>query len=348
MLPDVMMLLPRFPAFAFMIFTLIYGILSGPALSDEMLDEKSFDKWLGELRVEATERGIRADIISDALDGVKLIPRVIELDRKQPEFTMTFDQYLGRVVSQARIKKGARLLRENRALLDEVSEKYGVQPQYIVALWGIETDFGRLTGGFSVVRALVTLSFDGRRSAYFRKELLNALQILNEGHIVNAKMTGSWAGAMGQSQFMPSSFLNFAVDYDGDGRRDIWTTRADVFASAANYLSRSGWQGDQTWGRQVRLPDGFDAALVGHKVKKTLSEWQDIGVRQTNSTDLPAYDMKASVILPDTGRGENPKASEKSNRAFLVYDNFRATLKWNRSDFFALAVGHLADAIVGR
>jgi len=176
-------------------------------------------------------------------------------------------------------------------LLEEVAQKYGVQARFIVAFWGIETDFGRITGGFPLVPALATLAYDGRRSAYFRKELLNALEILDGGHIAPKDMVGSWAGAMGQCQFMPSSFLNFAVDGDGDGRKDIWTNRKDVFASAANYLSRSGWKGDQTWGRQVRLPDGFDAKLADLDVRKTLAEWQGLGVRRLDGSDLPVRDL---------------------------------------------------------
>ncbi|HIF09667.1 MAG TPA: lytic murein transglycosylase, partial [Sneathiellales bacterium] len=185
-------------------------------------DENSkFNTWLANLRSEALQSGIRTDIADAALSSIQPLPRVIELDRKQPEFTMTFDEYLGNVVPRSRVIKGLNKLAENRELLTKIGAQYGVQPRFIVAFWGIETDFGRHTGGFSVINALATLAFDGRRSAYFRKELLNALQILNDGHIAPNDMKGSWAGAMGQCQFMPSSFLNFAVDNDGDGRRDI-------------------------------------------------------------------------------------------------------------------------------
>jgi membrane-bound lytic murein transglycosylase B len=205
-----------------------------------------------------------------------------------------------------------------------------------------------------VVAALATLAHDGRRSAYFRRELFNALMILDQGHISVGAMKGSWAGAMGQSQFMPSSFLSFAVDEDGDGRRDIWTTKADVFASAANYLAESGWQGDQTWGRRVRLPQGFDLALVGLDVIKPLDQWQTLGIRRSDGRDLPTRPLPASLVLPDgekapdgVGVGD-PGWAGNSGAAFLVYDNYRTTLKWNRSTFFAIAVGHLADRLVGR
>jgi len=298
--------------------------------------DQSFKTWLEALRSEAAEKGIRKEILSQALDGIKPIPRVIELDRKQPEFTLTFGDYQNRVVPAARVKIGRRKLAENKELLQEIGKKYGVQPRFIVSFWGIETDFGRITGGFPLIPALATLAHDGRRSSYFRKELLNALRILNGDHIKAKDMVGSWAGAMGQCQFMPSSFLNFAVDYDGDGRKDIWTTKADVFASAANYLSKSGWKGDQTWGRRVQVPGGFDEALSGLGVKKSIGDWQELGVRRVDGSDLPKRNLQASIILAD-----------KTDRsvAYLVYNNYRTILKWNRSTYFAVAVGTLADRI---
>lgn len=296
-----------------------------------------FEQWLGDLRKEALAKGVRAATLDSALNGIVPIPRVVELDRKQPEFSLTFQQYMERVVPAARVEKGRRLLAENRALLDRIGKQYGIDPRVLVAFWGIETDFGRVSGGFRVVPALATLAYDGRRSTYFRGELMNALKIIDQGHIKAADMMGSWAGAMGQCQFMPSSFLNFAVDQDGDGRKDIWTTKADVFASAANYMVRSGWKDDLTWGRPVRLPKGFDPALADLKVHKPLGEWQHLGVRRIDGGDLPPRDLKASVVL-----AEGP-----GSPAFLVYDNFEAILKWNRSIFFAVAVGSLADRLKG-
>ncbi len=297
---------------------------------------REFKAWLAELRAEAQSRGISEQILDAALGQIKPIPRVVELDRRQPEFTLTFAQYRDRVVPASRIKKGRAKFKANRALLEEIGAKIGVQPRFIVALWGIETDFGRVTGGFKVIPALATLAFDGRRSAYFRKELFNALQILNEGHITPKAMVGSWAGAMGQCQFMPSSFLAHAIDYDGDGRRDIWTTRQDVFASAANYLAKSGWRGDQTWGREVTLPAGFDRAMADLKVKKSIGDWQALGVRRANGGDLPERQLAASIVLPEKG---------KMSPAYMVYNNYRTTLRWNRSTYFALAVGLLSDGI---
>jgi len=296
----------------------------------------NFENWLEKLRVEALEKGISRAVLDEALIGIRPVPRVIELDRRQPEFTLTFEQYRDRVVPRSRIKKGRKKYQENRKLLEEIGRKIGVQPRFIVALWGIETDFGRVTGGFKVVSALATLAHDGRRSSYFRGELLNALQILDEGHIAPKEMKGSWAGAMGQSQFMPSSFLAYAVDYDGDGRRDIWTTRADVFASAANYLAKSGWRADQTWGRQVKLPSDFSPTLAGLKVRKPIDSWQALGVRRSDGNDLPVRQLSASIVLPDKG---------KMSPAYMVYNNYRVTLRWNRSIYFALAVGLLSDGI---
>ncbi len=314
-----------------------WGVLAGALLFGvaALAGTPSFSQWVDALRQEAAERGIRSGILDAALNGLEPIARIIELDRKQPEFTLTFRQYMDRVVPRARVEKGRQRLRENRALLEEIGRKYGVQPRFLVAFWGIETDFGRHTGGFRVIPALATLAYDGRRSAYFRRELLNALEILDQGHIALPDMVGSWAGAMGQSQFMPSSFVTFAVDYDGDGRKDIWNTKADVFASAANYLSRVGWKGDQTWGRPVRLPSGFDTGLASLKIRKRLSEWQRLGVRRADGGDLPKRDLMASVVLAEGPGGP----------AYVVYDNYHAILKWNRSTFFALAVGSLAEQI---
>ncbi|MGQ0675968.1 MAG: lytic murein transglycosylase [Rhodospirillales bacterium] len=297
---------------------------------------QDFQAWLKDLKAEALAAGLKRSTLDEALDGIQPIARVIELDRKQPEFVLTFREYMLRVVNDARVEKGRRLLEEHKALLEGVGRKFGVQPRFIVALWGIETDFGRLTGGFPVIAALATLAFEGRRAQFFRKELLNALRIVDQGHIRGGDMIGSWAGAMGQSQFMPSSFLSFAVDYDGDGRRDIWTTLPDVFASIANYLGKSGWNADQNWGLAVRLPEGFDAALASLEVKKPLAEWTKLGVRRADGQALPDRPVEASIVKP--GNGED---------AFAVYDNYRVVMKWNRSLYFATAVGTLADRIGG-
>ena len=318
---------------------LCLGLSIGHVPAAAFAEERGFDEWREELRADALAHGVRAETFDTAFDGVEPIPRVIELDRRQPEFTMTFDEYLSRVVNRKRIDEGREKFARNRNLLNEIGARFGVQPRFIVALWGIETGFGRHTGGFPVVAALATLAFDGRRSSFFRKELLTSLEILDQGHIPPERMKGSWAGAMGQNQFMPSSFMRHAVDYDGDGRRDIWTSKADVFASTANYLAASGWRDDITWGRGVRLPRDFDLGLTGRKIRKRIGAWQKLGVRRLDGGDLPRRQLRSSIVLPD---------KRKREPAFLVYDNFEAILKWNRSDFFAISVGHLADRIGAR
>ena len=300
--------------------------------------ETDFETWIEGVRKEARERGLKEATIESALSDIRPIARVVELDRKQPEFKLTLEGYLARAVSKGRIETGRARFAEHRDILRAVSAKYNVQPRFIVALWGIETDFGRFLGGFSVVPALASLAYDGRRSAYFRKELFDALTIVDQGHITAKAMMGSWAGAMGQNQFMPSSFLRFAVDHNGDGRRDIWRTHADIFASSANYLSNVGWRGDQTWGRRVSLPENFDRALIGPKIRKGLRDWQRLGVRRPDGSDLPTRNLQSSILLPG---GEN-------GPAYVVYDNFRAILRWNRSNLFATAVGTLADRIAER
>ncbi len=316
---------------AWITVTIVTVILAAPAHAD-------FQAWLKELRAEANGKGISEATLDAALVGVKPIPRVIELDRKQPEFTLTFQQYMNRVVPQSRVEKGRVKFTENKALLTGISRKFGVPPQFLVAFWGIETDFGRVTGGFKVIDALATLAYDGRRSKFFRRELHLALQIIDGGHIKSNVMMGSWAGAMGQPQFMPSSFVGYAVDYDKDGRKDIWKTRADVFASAANYLSRHGWRAGERWGRQVKVLEDFNPKRANLKVRKTVSGWASEGVTRADGTQLPKSDLDASVILPAGAGGP----------AFLVYNNYRVIMRWNRSHYFAMAVGRLADQIAGR
>ena len=297
---------------------------------------EEFSTWLDKLKTEAKFQGISQKTIDSALIGVKPIPRVIQLDRKQPEFTLTFAGYLKRVVSDRRIRIGKSKLKEHKELLGEISSKYGVQSRYIVALWGIETDFGRITGGFPVISSLATLAYDGRRSKFFRKELLLALKIIDGGHILAKDMIGSWAGAMGQNQFMPSSFHAYAVDYDKDGSKDIWRTLPDIFASIANYLSKSGWRSDQTWGRAVSLPKKFPNKFLGRKLKKPLREWQQLGVRKLSGQDLPKRNLLSSIIRPEKGQ---------IGPAFAIYKNYDVILKWNRSNYFATAVGILSDKI---
>ncbi|HET6519421.1 MAG TPA: lytic murein transglycosylase [Geminicoccaceae bacterium] len=297
---------------------------------------RDFAAWLEDFRDDALARGIRRETLDRALADVAPIPRVVELDRNQPERRFTFEEYRQRVLTPARIDQGRERFRRHRELLERVSAEYGVPPQVIVALWGIESSYGQSTGGYPVIASLATLAFDGRRAEFFRGELLNALTILDRGEIAPQDMTGSWAGAMGQSQFMPSSYLRSAVDFDGDGRRDIWTSLPDVFASMANYLARAGWERGYIWGRRVQAPGDLPAAAVGLEVRKPLPEWRRLGVRRADGGALPAADIPASLVRPDGADGA---------RAYLAYHNFRVLLNWNRSTYFALAVGELADLI---
>lgn len=305
-------------------------LLTGPAVAEPFAD------WLDGVRAEALANGVGQSTLDAALrdlDGP--LPRVLELDRKQWKRDVTLDWYLNQVISDERVDRGREMGRRYRSLLTQVGEKYGVQPRFILAIWGIETHYGKITGGFPVLGALATLAFDGRRQDFFRGELLEALRIMERERMEPASMLGSWAGAMGQSQFMPTSFSNFAQDYDGDGRRDIWTTEADVFASIAHYLKLHGWRDDITWGRGVKLPSDFDPDLIGLDVTRTIPEWQALGVRRVDGTDLPARALVASVVALDYPDGD----------AFLVYENFRVTLTYNRSSFYATAVGILSDRI---
>ena len=226
---------------------------------------------------------------------------------------------------------------EHSEVLEKIATEYGVQKRFIVALWGNESNFGRIQGKVPVLSALSTLAFEGRREALFRKQFFAALQILQEGHAQLDTFKGSWAGAMGQSQFLPTSFLTYAVDYDGDGKKDIWQSQEDVFASIANYLAKEGWRDDQTWGREVFLPDNELAKLAGldKRAAKSLLVWQELGVRKIDQSDLPKVDLQANLIMPDGAPG----------RAYLVYNNFQTLMKWNRSSYFGISVAYLSERI---
>lgn len=317
----------------------LIGVLALVSMSVSAQDEnveKKFSDYVEALKDEARSNDYSDETLEKAFANVKYYQRAVELDKNQPEFKLTLDTYLPRAVPEWKAKKAQEKYEEHKELLKKVGKEYGVQPRFIVALWGIETNFGSYTGGFDVVSALTTLAFDGRREAFFKKQLWHALTIIQDGHIAPEKMQGSWAGAMGQTQFMPSSFMNYAVDYDGDGRKDIWGSYPDVFASAANYLSSVGWRDDVTWGRQVQLPEGFDTSLSGLDTKKKLSEWADLGVTRYDGSKLPQRDdITASVVIPD----------DKEGRVYLAYANYDALMRWNRSHYFVAAVGYLSDRI---
>ena len=294
-----------------------------------------FQQWLSGLRSEALAKGVSEGTLDRALARATLMDRVIELDRQQPEFTRTFWSYLNKRVTPERIRRGREELATNMPLLNLVSRHFGVQPRFLVALWALESNFGDDTGSFEAVSALATLAFDARRDEFFRKELLALLKTMDQGD-VRIDANSSWAGAMGQPQFMPTTYQGYAVDFDGNGRRDLWDSLADIFGSAANYLKSAGWQANQTWGREVVLPPDFDYALAELDIRKPVSEWARLGVRDPRGRPLPDPAVEVSIILPGGVYGAP---------AFMVYPNFRAIMVWNRSILYAIAVGHLADRL---
>ena len=314
------------------ILSLLLLCISAPALAND----KPFGLWLAEFQAEAWMQGISRATLDTAFAETAPMPGIITLDRKQPEGTKTLTEYLETVIIDTRIAEGKSLLAENDALLSEIEKKYGVDKQVIVALWGIETSYGENTGSYSVVDALATLAYDGRRSDYFRTELLNALRIVDAGHITAAEMEGSWAGAMGQCQFMPTSFLKYAVDYNGDDKRDIWNTREDVFASIAHYLESEGWKKGGELAMPVVLPEGFDIALADIAKTKSHGEWTKLGVTYNDGSALPDDHAEASVILVGRDADAVP---------YIVYDNYKVILKWNKSRYFATAVDMLAEEL---
>jgi membrane-bound lytic murein transglycosylase B len=298
--------------------------------------EQDFEQWLAAFKKEALGAGISQATLDAAFTGVKPIEKVVDLDRSQPEFKLTLNQYLSKVVTKEMAEEGRKRLVEVSPILSTVMERHGVAPPYLVALWGIETRYGRVGGGYSVIAALTTLAYDGRRSTFFRGELLQALRILDEGHIPVADMTGSWAGAMGQMQFMPSTFKRHAADFDGDGRADIWNNLGDALLSGGKYLAAAGWVKGEPWGLEVVLPQGFDRSLIGLETRKQVSEWASLGIQSEDKSDQKEWaSIQASLVQPDGPGG----------RAFMVYNNFRVILSWNRSQLFGIAVGTLADQI---
>lgn len=319
------------------------------AQTDYSADEAKFNQFVADLKTQALDKGYDAKLVNDAFADIKFKPKVIKADRGQPEFVETLETYLAKRVTDWTVKKARQEYKNNKALLDEIGQKYGVQPRFIVALWALESGFGKYQGTMPVISSLVTLSYDKRRSAFFKAQLWDALDIVKKGEASLEQLKGSWAGAIGQVQFIPSSFKAYAVDYDGDGIKDVWKNKADVFASAANYLSSEGWNDNLTWGRQVKVPDDFnyDWAIPTKtngrsdwlkKWKSTrvdLQTWQDRGVRRMDGSDLPKVDIKAAMLMPDGKKG----------RIYLAYDNYKVLMHWNRSYYFVSSVGTLADRI---
>jgi membrane-bound lytic murein transglycosylase B len=293
----------------------------------------SFQSFLSGVRAEAQKAGIRPATLERAFAGVSPNQKVLERDRHQPEFTMTWARYRGLVIGDKRIADGRRAVAANRALFQRVEQRYGVGAGVIAGIWGLESSFGTTTGDFRVVEALATLAWEGRRASFFRGELIAALKILDHGDIAPKAMTGSYAGAMGQPQFMPTSYLRYAVDFEGNGRRDIWTSKADVLGSIANYLAKSSWRAGQSWGQAVTVPAGVTAP--GRDAKRPLSDWAASGVRPVSGRWAGMADTPAGLVAPD-GDG---------TEAFIVFGNFTAIRRYNPSDFYAIAVGLIGDQV---
>ena len=332
-------------------FLVVVGLMCVPAWShaqNQPLAEapKPFANWLSDLTEEARQRGFSDALVEETLSGLEPIERVVQADRSQAELNPGFNRYLSTRLTKAMVKRGKELSRQHGSLLRNVERQFEVQPRVLVAIWGLESRYGRLTGRIPVFQALATLAWEPRRASLFRGELFNALTMVQRGHIDAPSMTGSWAGAMGQTQFMPSSYLDYAVDFDGDGRRDIWKSTGDALASIANYLKGYGWDGDETWGREVRVSDEVREEIARAIPKRTegcyalrnmterrpLAEWQKIGVRLLDGKPLPKAAMPAGLV--DVGE-----------RTFLVYPNYDAILGYNCAHYYALTVALLSDRL---
>ncbi len=316
------------------------GLLSAQSATVDTPDAdeaNAFQSCVAGLTRRALDAGISGQVVNDVLGGAEKLERVISSDRNQPEFVRTFADYYDRRVSADRVSKGRAMLDRHRTLLNRLQREYGVPPHYLVSFWGLETNFGSYFGNIRTTDALTTLACDQRRAEFFSGELMAALEIIDAGDIEAERMLGSWAGAMGHMQFLPSVFLRYAVDADGDGRRDLWNSVPDALASAANFLRGIGWTSGLRWGREVRLPDSFDFALAGRGQARTLSDWAVSGVTDAFGNPLPALDFSSAILVPAGHEGP----------AFIAYDNFNVIMRWNRSEYYAIAVGRLADRIAG-
>ena len=302
------------------------------ARADEAQD---FSIWVTDFKARAINEGVSPELVEDAFLGVTLDPQVVALDQKQPEKKVTLSKYLSNTINERRIRVGRAMIEEHRDALQKISAYYHVPANYIVALWAIESDYGNNKGNFSVVQSLATLAFEGRRREFFTKELIAALKIAAQENISPSALTGSWAGAMGDCQFMPTTYLRYAVDADSDGHRDIWNSPTDVLASIANYLYHIDWDGDYGWGEAVTVPADFtvDEADIDHS--KSVSHWRKRGLTLRDGSPLPDTSASLYAIYPST----------PDEGALLVTDNYKAILQWNRSRYFATAVGMLADQI---
>jgi membrane-bound lytic murein transglycosylase B len=296
-----------------------------------------FDAWVANFRGRALAKGISARTYDRAFRGVQYDPDVIKKDRNQSEFTKTLWEYLDSAASDTRVKNGKKALRQQKRALQRIEDKYGVDKEVVAAVWGLESAYGAYRGSNDLIGSLATLAFDGRRGRFFESQLIAALKIIQAGDVAPRKMTGSWAGAMGHTQFIPTSYLAYAVDFTGDGKRDIWSDDpTDALASTAAYLARFGWVKGQPWGVEVSLPPSFNFSLASRKIKKSPSDWGSLGVRGTDGRVVPNYGS-ASILLPAGARGA----------AFMIFKNFGVIERYNTADAYVIGVGHLSDRLKG-
>jgi membrane-bound lytic murein transglycosylase B len=299
-------------------------------------DSKDFSVWLKNFKAEAKTAGISAKTIKSTFKNAKYLPQVIVLDRAQPEFVSPFLTYIDNRVTPSKIALGRTMLLQHEGLLAQVETQYGVPKEILVAFWGLETQYGENKGNYGIPSALMTLAYEGRRAEFFRSQLLDAMRIVDAKHNTVAGMRGSWAGAMGHMQFMPSTLLKYGVDADGDGRINVWTSLPDTFASAANYLAKTGWRKDEPVAIEVKLPANFDYSLAQINSRKSVADWVRLGVFNIDDRALPALE-NAAIVLPQGWQGP----------AFMVFSNFDVIMDWNRSVNYALSVAHLANQFVG-
>lgn len=300
--------------------------------------KKDFPQCITRLQQQALDSGVSEQTSQNILANLTPIEKLLQYDSNQPEFVQTFTGYFSKRVTDWRVNKGREQIRKHKKFLQKLTQEYGVPAHYLVAFWGLETNFGAYKGKIPTLRALATLACDKRRSRYFSGELVQALLLLEREGLTEEQMIGSWAGAMGHTQFMPTAYIKYAKDGDGDGKIDLWNNEQDALASAAHFLKNLGWQAGYRWGREVILPDGFDYQLAGKTQAKLLSFWQQQGVNKINGQSVGNADIKAALLIPAGHTGS----------AFLVYSNFDVILRWNNSEYYGIAVGHLADRISGQ
>lgn len=321
------------PRYILIIGFLLFSLLTPQSFAKQ---KQSWNSFVKEVRKEALSQGIRPEVFDKAFRGIKAPNRrVLNLDRSQPEKRLTFLKYRNTRADNYRIVLGRRELKKYKNILNKIGNEYGVSPCFITSIWGLETSYGRYMGSFPVIKSLATLAYDNRRSAFFRKQLFLALHILNDEHVTLKKFKGEWAGASGHPQFLPSSWHNYAVDYNADGKKDIWSTLSDAFASIANYLVANGWKRGEPWAMAVKVPSHFDDKIMTRDVTKTVREWKKLGVRPADGK-FPNPNLPASIVHPYGGP------------TLMIFNNFKVIMKWNRSIYYAGTVGYMAEEICKR